>query len=55
LDDLPQDAIQTGFTTNDSGRNVELWLPAERDDAAYIVIDDVVEVWPLADPPIGRD
>ena len=55
LDDLPHDAIQTGFTTNESGRNVELWLPAERDDAAYIVIDDVVEVWPVADPPIGCD
>lgn len=55
LDELPRDATETGFTTSEGGRDVELWLPPERDDAAYIVIDDVVEVWPFAEPPLGCD
>lgn len=55
LDELPPDALETGFTSSDGGRDVELWLPADRDDAAYLLIDDVVEVWPRAEPGLGCD
>lgn len=55
LDELPPDAIETGFTTSDGGRDVELWLPADRADRAYIVIDDIVEVWARAEPGLGCD
>jgi hypothetical protein len=42
-------------TTSENGRDVELWLPADRDAAVYITIDGVVEVWPLNEPPLGCD
>jgi len=55
LDELPPDAIETGVTTSENGRDVELWLSADRDPAVYITIDGVVEVWPLNEPPLGCD
>jgi hypothetical protein len=56
VDVLSGEVVRTGFTT--TGPNdeyVELLLPSDRDDVVHLMIGDHVEVWPLADPPVGCD
>jgi hypothetical protein len=56
LEDLPEDAVAAGFSTSGAGSpSVELWLPGERNDAVYLVVDGTPELWPLVEPPVTCD